>query len=71
VWRDERWADVAVRGAGRANVAFRGGKLIQSAAIGLDTRKRGIVAFQSACFLMQTAEPTRAAIRKQQMIASN
>ena len=36
-------ADVAVRGAWGANVAFRGGKLILSAAIGPDTRKRGIV----------------------------
>ena len=51
-------ADVAVRGAGEdANVAFRGGELILSEAIGLDTRKRGIVELYRACLLIRTAEP--------------
>jgi hypothetical protein len=47
------------RGAGGANVAFCGGKLILSAAIGLDTRKRGIVALYRVYLLMRTAEPQR------------
>ena len=42
---------------GGTNVAFRGGKLILSAAIGLDTRKRGTVALHRACLLARTAEP--------------
>jgi len=44
-------------GGGGENVAFGGGKLILSAAIGLDTRKSGIVALHSTCLLTRETEP--------------